>query len=42
MARKRPYKQHTAEHLGLFDWIMLTLLGLRKRKMAAIATAPER
>jgi NAD(P)-dependent dehydrogenase (short-subunit alcohol dehydrogenase family) len=27
---------------GLFDRIMLTLLGLRKRQMAAIATAPER
>jgi NAD(P)-dependent dehydrogenase (short-subunit alcohol dehydrogenase family) len=27
---------------GLFDSIMLTLLGLRKRQMPAIATAPER
>jgi NAD(P)-dependent dehydrogenase (short-subunit alcohol dehydrogenase family) len=27
---------------GLFDSIMLTLIGLRKRQMAAIATAPER
>jgi hypothetical protein len=42
MARKRPYKQHTAGHLGWFDRILRTLLGVRKRQMAAIATAPER
>jgi hypothetical protein len=33
---------HALTSDGLFDHIMLTLLGLRKRQMAAIATAPER